>query len=174
MAEMDDHDWTNAEVNTLTQNSHPPRTRPLWVLLVLLVIGCLMIAIGRVVSARTSPPTGVGVQQKVLRECPAESTNCHRREVAFTAFGNSPPNSDAAAMERIRTAVHAAEGDVQTSTDMYLHAIFYSQVFGFPDDFEVVIIKGKTMQFRSASRLGSGDFGVNRKRIDSIVAKLRQ
>ncbi|UJF19793.1 DUF1499 domain-containing protein [Vibrio sp. SS-MA-C1-2] len=60
-----------------------------------------------------------------------------------------------------------------SSSNEYLHFTFTSQVFGFVDDFEL-LKKGKTVEVRSESRTGKYDFGVNRKRADSIKKMLEK
>ncbi len=64
-----------------------------------------------------------------------------------------------------RTKIVADEGN-------YLRAEFTSLIFRFVDDVEFVFDdEGKTIQFRSASRVGKGDMGVNRKRMEEIRTK---
>jgi len=53
----------------------------------------------------------------------------------------------------------------------YLKAECRSRLFRFVDDVELVLDdQGKQIHFRSASRLGYGDRGVNRKRMKEIRA----
>lgn len=53
----------------------------------------------------------------------------------------------------------------------YLKAECRSALFRFVDDVEFVFDDGaKRIHFRSASRLGRSDFGVNRKRMEEISA----
>ena len=55
----------------------------------------------------------------------------------------------------------------------YLYAEFTSKLMGFVDDTEFYLDeRAGVIHVRSASRLGSSDFGVNRERIESIRAKL--
>jgi uncharacterized protein (DUF1499 family) len=57
----------------------------------------------------------------------------------------------------------------------YLYAEFTTRLMRFVDDTEFYLDeKAGVIHVRSASRLGSGDFGVNRERIESIRAKLAQ
>ena len=57
----------------------------------------------------------------------------------------------------------------------YLYAEFTSKLMGFVDDTEFYLDeKAGVIQVRSASRLGRGDHGVNRERIESIRAQLAQ
>lgn len=53
--------------------------------------------------------------------------------------------------------------------DHYLHYAFKSKLFRFVDDFEIYLPDGQqVVHLRSASRLGYYDFGVNRKRVETI------
>jgi len=57
----------------------------------------------------------------------------------------------------------------------YLYAEFTSKLMGFVDDTEFYLDeKAGVIQVRSASRLGRGDYGVNRERIETIRAQLAQ
>ncbi|MBY0385652.1 DUF1499 domain-containing protein [bacterium] len=54
----------------------------------------------------------------------------------------------------------------------YLHFIFKSTLFGFIDDVEFYFDdSNKIIHFRSASRSGYSDLGVNRKRMTTITEK---
>ncbi len=56
-------------------------------------------------------------------------------------------------------------------TDGYLHYEFTSFLLRFVDDVEFVFDEErKTVQFRSASRAGYSDLGVNRRRMEDIRA----
>lgn len=51
----------------------------------------------------------------------------------------------------------------------YLHAEFRSRFFGFVDDVEFALdAESGLIHVRSAARLGRSDFGVNRRRVESI------
>lgn len=51
----------------------------------------------------------------------------------------------------------------------YIHAVFTSLIFRFKDDVEFVFDdQNKLIHFRSASRVGYSDLGVNRKRMEEI------
>jgi len=53
--------------------------------------------------------------------------------------------------------------------ESYLHYEFTSLLLRFVDDVEFLFDdEAKTVHFRSASRTGYGDFGVNRKRMEEI------
>ena len=65
-----------------------------------------------------------------------------------------------AAMPRVR---------VVTETETYLHAESTSLVFRFVDDVEFLIDpEARVVHFRSASRAGRADLGVNRARMEAV------
>lgn len=67
-----------------------------------------------------------------------------------------------------RTRIVVEDGD-------YLHATFTSLVFRFVDDVEFRIDReAGVIHVRSASRLGYGDMGVNRRRVESIRERLKE
>lgn len=56
-----------------------------------------------------------------------------------------------------------------SETGNYVHVEFKTFLFRFVDDIEFLFDdKEKTIHFRSASRVGYGDMGVNRKRMENI------
>ncbi|BBB29619.1 DUF1499 domain-containing protein [Neptunomonas japonica] len=83
----------------------------------------------------------------------------------------------------IKEAITDAGGKLQEnqalhSEALYFAATFHSSLFGFIDDLEVRFDpKNNLLHFRSASRAGYSDFGVNRKRVmqlsDAIVRRLQ-
>lgn len=61
-----------------------------------------------------------------------------------------------------------------TDAPDYLHAECRSAFFGFVDDLELHLrAKQNLIAVRSASRLGRSDFGVNKKRLEELRARLR-
>ena len=64
----------------------------------------------------------------------------------------------------------AAGGNIESDDGKYLWATFTSPIFRFVDDFEARIDEQNAeIHLRSASRVGHGDMGVNKKRVDAIV-----
>ena len=58
--------------------------------------------------------------------------------------------------------------------DNQLHFTFKSRIFGFVDDVEFLIDPiEKKIHFRSASRTGYSDLGVNRKRMTKLSQKIK-
>lgn len=85
------------------------------------------------------------------------------------------PGGDAkAAIARIAAVVEDLPGArVVERRDDYLYAQFTTALMRYVDDVEFWVDPAAgVVQVRSASRLGSKDFGVNRARIESIRARL--
>jgi len=60
---------------------------------------------------------------------------------------------------------------IETESIQYIHAIEKSKLFKFKDDVEFLLDEqNKMVHFRSASRVGHSDLGVNRKRMEKITA----
>ena len=60
---------------------------------------------------------------------------------------------------------------VKNEKDKFIYVEFFSEVFGFVDDVEFYFNKPGVIEFRSASRIGYSDLGVNRKRMEAIRRK---
>lgn len=117
----------------------------------------------------------LGLKNGKLAPCPA-SPNCvstraeddlHR--IAPLKYQGSQADARARLLDVIRsmprTRVKKAEED-------YIHATFRSRIFQFIDDVEFQFDdSSKTIHFRSASRLGYSDLGVNRQRMEAIRHK---
>ncbi|HYW52079.1 MAG TPA: DUF1499 domain-containing protein [Gemmatimonadaceae bacterium] len=107
-----------------------------------------------------------------LRPCPS-TPNCVSSEAG------TPPRNQIAPLTAPRGASDLTRlGDllaawprtvVVTSRRDYVHAECASRVFGFTDDLEFRLdADASVIHVRSKARLGRGDFGVNRKRIEAL------
>ncbi|MCB9161798.1 MAG: DUF1499 domain-containing protein [Caldilineaceae bacterium] len=127
-------------------------------------------------QGESSPTTGTfDPQSGRFAPCP-DSPNCVSTQATDAEHGIDPYTftGDAAAAKSALLAVINAmpRTKIVAETDDYLHVEFRSRIFRFVDDVEFFIDDGdKTVQFRSASRLGYSDMGVNRKRMEEIRAK---
>lgn len=85
---------------------------------------------------------------------------------------NSTPTQ---AMANLKTVIQNLERvKIITETENYLYLEFTSAFWGFVDDVEFLLDENaKVIHVRSASRLGTSDLGANRKRIETIRAKLK-
>jgi uncharacterized protein (DUF1499 family) len=138
---------------------------------IVLIVGAL--AMMSVFSGR---PSNLGVVDGRLTDCPA-SPNCvstqagdadHRMEpILFTGSADD-------AMQRVKDLVtKMPRTKIVTVEANYLHLEFRSAFFRFVDDVEFLIdTEGKVVHFRSASRVGYSDLGVNRRRMEQIAASL--
>jgi len=65
-----------------------------------------------------------------------------------------------------RTKIVEVDGD-------YLHAEVTSRIMKYIDDLEISSLpENNNLIIRSESRVGDGDFGVNRKRVDLLIKNL--
>ena len=121
------------------------------------------------------PPLPAG-GDRTLPPCP-DTPNCVSTETARESQRvPTVPFTDApqAALARAKAALLAEPRTMVTSErDGYLHAECTSFVFRFVDDVDIVVDPvAHVVRFRSASRVGRSDLGVNRKRIARIAARL--
>jgi uncharacterized protein (DUF1499 family) len=62
--------------------------------------------------------------------------------------------------------------EIKTDRENYVHAEFTSLIFRFVDDVEFLIdASAQVIHVRSASRTGTSDLGVNRRRVEEIRRK---
>ena len=123
-------------------------------------------------------PRGLGVHDGRLARCPA-SPNCVCSDAAERRPAIAPYHlamEATAAWAEVRRAVQALPRTrIITETDDYLHAECASRLLGFVDDLELHLrAERKSIAVRSASRLGYSDLGVNRERVESLRATLRE
>ena len=129
-------------------------------------------------SCSGTRPANLGIKDGRLAPCPL-TPNCVSSDAtdsahAIAAFQLVAPPADAwralrATMESLRRV------QIITATDAYIHAECSSAVFSFVDDLELHLRPSQnSIAVRSAARLGHSDFGVNRKRVESLRASLTQ
>jgi uncharacterized protein (DUF1499 family) len=119
-------------------------------------------------------PANLGVQGGKLAPCP-ESPNCVNSQAKDATHLIAPiayEGDATAAMTRLAQVVARQPGaKLVTQRGDYLYATFQTPLMGFVDDVEFVANPVQhAIDVRSASRLGYGDFGVNRKRIETVRA----
>ena len=121
-------------------------------------------------------PSDLGVTDGRLAPCPP-SPNCVCSDAGDAAHAIPPlelSGTSPAPWDEIVTAVSELPRTTSvTQRDGYLHAECQSAVFGFVDDLELELRPEQgIVAIRSASRLGYGDLGVNRRRVESLRAAL--
>lgn len=125
-----------------------------------------------VLSFRAGRPTNLGVKAGKLAECPA-SPNCVSTQAEDAKHKIEPirfTGSAGDAMMKLKQAlVSLPRTRIVTETADYLHVECVSLIFRFVDDVEFWIDDANhVIHFRSASRVGHGDLGVNRHRMEAI------
>lgn len=92
--------------------------------------------------------------------------------IAPIAFRGTPAQAMAAAREAVQSMERTT---IVTEAPGYLYAEFRSRLLGYVDDVELYFDeKAGVFHVRSASRLGRRDYGVNRKRVEALRAKLQR
>ena len=80
-----------------------------------------------------------------------------------------PENTTVNHFTLLKNIINEMGGNIQVESSDYLAATFTSAMFKFVDDLEVRIdATQKVIHIRSASRVGYGDMGVNKKRTDLL------
>jgi uncharacterized protein (DUF1499 family) len=145
-----------------------------WWLLILLLPVALILGI-YAMSFLAGRPTSLGVNDGKLAPCPA-SPNCVSTQAEDAGHKIEPirfTGSAADALAKLKGAIATLPRTaIVTETADYLHVECTSLIFRFVDDVEFWIDEpNRTIHFRSASRVGHSDFGVNRKRMEAIRAE---
>ena len=120
-------------------------------------------------------PGNLGANDGKLLDCP-DSPNCVSSFASDDEHQIDPIKYLGSNEEQIKLLKTIISGlgnsRIVSESDNYIYAEFSSDLLKFVDDVEFLLDeKTKTLHFRSASRLGYGDYGVNRKRIEAIRAK---
>jgi uncharacterized protein (DUF1499 family) len=111
-------------------------------------------------------PAELGLHDGSLSPCPS---------TAHCARADWPVDDPAAALDRLRSVLRtSARTTVVEQDEHYLHATVSSALFGFVDDLELhADLNRHLLQARSVSRLGDSDLGVNKRRLATIEAAIR-
>lgn len=138
------------------------------------VLGVVVVA--ALISCAGKRPEGLGVSNGRLAPCPS-SPNCVSSDAEDRGHAVEPlvlAMAPGAGWRAARDAVLALpRTEIVTETDSYLHAECRSALLGFVDDLELHLRAGRgVIAVRSASRLGYGDLGVNRRRVETLRSAL--
>ena len=111
-----------------------------------------------------------------LPDCPSTpncvSSQATRPSQRVEAFGSgSSPDDTLAHLRQILESMSRVR--VTVATDTYIRAEFTSLVFRFVDDLELLVDREQgVVHVRSASRIGRGDLGANRRRVEDLRRRL--
>lgn len=153
--------------------------------LVICIVAMLLLAVlaGQLTLLQGKPPSNLGVRDGRLKP-PAKTPNSVSSQAGlypdhpmrdFAQVAPLPLKGDGpATLARIRQIVEAMPGaKVVTSEPDYLYARFTTPLMKFVDDVECWFDPAAgVVQVRSASRVGHGDQGLNRARVEAIRSSL--
>jgi len=146
------------------------------------VVVVAALAAGRLGLLQGQAPSDLGVRNGQLK-APSTTPNSVSSQAAMLA--NHPRRVEAqiaplhyqgdgaAAFARLAGLVAGTDGArVVKSEPGYLYATYTTPILRFVDDVEFWLDPaGSVVQVRSASRIGHGDWGVNRARIEALRAR---
>lgn len=154
-----------------------------WVLIAIAVVILVAIGAGQIGLFKAGVPNDIGVREGRLKP-PSNTDNSVTSQAAL--YPDHPQRSystiaplalrgdGAATLAKIKVIVEATPGAlvVQSKPD-YLYAQYTTPLMKFVDDVEFWFDPAaNVVQVRSASRVGKGDMGVNRKRVEAVRAAL--
>ena len=154
-----------------------------WLVILILVLAVALFGAGQLGLLKGTPPSDLGVKDGRLK-APSTSPNS-----VSSHAGLHPDNpmrvtaeiaplplrgSSAATMAQLKSIVESTDGAVVvTSQPDYLYAQYTTRWMKYTDDVEFWFDPAAgVVQVRSASRIGRGDLGANRHRIEAIRQRL--
>ncbi len=125
-----------------------------------------------------SQPAAIGVTDGKLAACP-QSPNCVSTQTDQPEKKMEPlkfAGSAEQAMGEIKTILKSMPRTrLVTQSENYLHFEVRSLLMRYVDDVEFLVDpEKKQIDFRSASRIGHSDLGVNRDRMETIAHKFQE
>lgn len=145
-------------------------------LVVTFVLGITVSFFGTPTLFAGTRPDNLGIYSGQLAPCPT-SPNCvnSHSDALHQIEPLTYKSSATTAFANLKTVIESfKQAKIIKAPDNYLYAEFTIPVVGFVDDVEFLLEPDGIIHVRSASRLGESDLGVNRKRIETIRAKLNQ
>ena len=108
----------------------------------------------------------------------SKKPNCVSTQTEFSSKRVAPVKFSGEAAEfmaKVASAMASMPGAViKQQSENYVYVVFTSKIMRFKDDVEVYLDEEEgLMHFRSASRVGYSDLGVNAKRYDAFISKLK-
>ncbi len=141
----------------------------------LVLLTLALIALGWLIARNNRTPENLGVQDGRLLPLPdspnavsSQTEKADRRVPPLPFIGNRHDSAQAVlqAIEK-----YPGQTEIIRQTDSYLHCVFTTDRMKFKDDVEFFLdAENRLVHFRSASRLGYADMGVNRRRYEQLAA----
>ncbi len=121
-------------------------------------------------------PENVGLNNSSLSPCNPDKQNCISSNATTTyhsmsAWNTNDTSNDISKLKEIISKDERAK--IMIETQNYIYAQYTSKFFRFIDDVEFLLDTNGLIQFRSSSRLGRKDFGINRQRLEEIHKVLK-
>lgn len=137
----------------------------LMIVAALLLLGLAALFVLGVLSRSGSAP---GLADGRLQPCP-DTDNCVCSEYPDDRAHFVEPIDSAGGARYLQQAIRELGGKIETDAVTYIAASFRSPLFGFVDDLELRIDNARNLiHVRSAARVGRGDLGVNRERVQRL------
>ena len=134
-----------------------------------------LIALSAGLSCSSSPPAPAGIVDGALAPCPV-SPNCVSSEATDETHAIAPIQLQGDPQRSWQTLVATVEStpgvEVVIQRPDYLYVVATTPIMRFVDNFELWLRPGGRVTVRSASRIGWGDLGANRDRVEALRSKL--
>lgn len=146
-------------------------------LVLFIALPLLVLAIGQIGLLEGRPPNDLGLHNGRLKAPRADAWNSVSSQAALHPHSDyhviaplAYQGDGHAAFARLTAIVRGMRGaTVITAEPGYLYAQFRTPLMHYVDDVEFALDEAAgVIQMRSASRLGSKDFGTNRKRLEAV------
>lgn len=145
------------------------------VLIVFFILVITFIIYLFILGINSKSKDAIGLINGQLSKCP-DTPNCVCSEYAahtghyispITMSENTKSTSDTFLV--LKALILDMGGNIQLENKNYISATFTSAIFRFIDDLEIRVDSDKNIiHLRSASRVGRGDMGVNKERIELL------
>jgi uncharacterized protein (DUF1499 family) len=141
---------------------------------ILIVIAVFIVLnLGRIYYQNSQAPE-LGVENGQLKPVSSKPNNVstQAQDAAKKVTPLAVKASTAATMAALKQAVSEyGHAKIHTESDTYLYVIFTTDLMKYHDDAEFWIDQANgVVHFRSSSRAGYSDMGLNRKRYDALAA----
>lgn len=135
--------------------------------------GLIILMFGGIYYQNRKPQVKLGVNDGLFYElsdkdnCVSTQTSYQEKRVDTIPFDESLN----ASKERMKEAFEAYGGiEIKEETDRYIYAVATTKLMRFHDDIELYFDEEEqVIHYRSSSRAGSSDMGLNRQRYDRLV-----
>lgn len=118
-----------------------------------------------------TPPSHLGLKNERFAPCP-DTPNCVNSQSSDADHHIEPlryKGSREAAVEKLKDVIRSMERTrIIEATGRYMRVEFTSAIMRFVDDVEFCFPDDPVVHVKSASRTGYSDFGVNRRRVETI------